>query len=146
MNSMDSRNRSAFEIVADLRLVDGLKLAVLGSHNLDWKETRAMLVKHRSTIVELVGDQPVRLLTGCRDSGAEKAVRFAARDFTTQLAVVFHRAELTYTAKAAEGMMLALLSQEANALLVLSNGAPVCANARSRFVARNKPVFEIEIG
>lgn len=145
-NQMDTRNRNAFEIVEELRKIEGLKLAVLGSHNLNVNDTHKAIVDHWSEITELVGEDPERLLTGCRPSGSEKAVRLAAKEVTGKLAVVFHRADVTYSPKMAQEMMVNLLAQEADALLVLSNGSPVCAEARSRFIARNKKVYEIEVG
>jgi hypothetical protein len=145
---MDTRNRSAFDIVADLRAMKRRPclLAVLGSHAVDAGELAKALRVQWSDIARQVGFSPVRLLTGCADGGAEKAVRLAARGVTGELAVVFHRAEITYGRKAAEEMRDLLLAQEADALLLLAAGKRVCKHARERFGSRGKKVIEIEVG
>lgn len=147
-NRMDTRNRSAHDIVAYLRSIKGRPclLAVLGSHAVDAGELADALRSQWSDITGQVGFEPARLLTGCADGGAEKAVRLAARDVTGELAVVFHRAEITYGRKAAEEMRDLLLAQEADALLLLTVGKRVCRHARERFGSRGKKVIEIEVG
>lgn len=143
MNRMDTRERRADEIFAELRGTKGFKLAVLGSHSLDASAVADALAEKRDVIVELVGDEPVRLLTGCAPAGVEKAARLAAKRFTGKLAVIIHRAELTYGQKPAEKMRDTLLAQESDALLVIGGGNK---HARERFEAHNKKVYEIEIG
>lgn len=146
-NSWDTRNRSAFDIVTDLRSMKKRPclLAVLGSHNVDARELAGALIAQWREIVYTVGFDPVRLLTGCADVGVEKAVRLVSKNVTGKLPVVFHRAEITYGKKAAGGMRDVLLSQEADALLLLTAGKKTCKHARERFGSRGKKVFEVEI-
>jgi len=145
---MDTRNRSAFDIVANLRALKRRPclLAVLGSHRVDAGELSDAFCFSWPAIQAQVGSEPVRLLTGCADGGAEKAVRLAAKSITGKLAVVFHRAEITYGKKPAEEMRDVLLAQEADALLLLTAGKRVCKHARERFGARGKKVIEVEVG
>ena len=147
-NSMDTRNRSAFDIVNDLRSVKKpCLLAVLGTHDVDARALAGALCSPQwSLIVAPIGFTPARLLTGCADVGVEKAVRTAAKNITGKLAVVFHRAEITYGKKAAEEIRDLLLAQEADALLLLTVGRKVCKHARDKFGARGKKVYEIEVG
>lgn len=145
---MDTRNRSAFDVVADLRAMKRRPclLAVLGSHNVDARELAAVLRSQWLAVQARVGFEVVRLLTGCADVGTEKAARLAAKDVTGKLAVVFHRAELTYGKKPAEEMRDTLLAQEADALLLFTTGSKrVCKHARERFSSRGKKIFEIEV-
>jgi hypothetical protein len=142
---MDSRNTSAFDIVAELRKVKGFKLAVLGSHQLDAKKVAHDLFDlRREVITGFVGHEPVILLTGCADVGVEKAARLVAKKLTGRLAVVFHRASFTFGAKKAEEMRDGLLAQEADALLIIGKGK-VCQAAARLFGTFNKKVFEIEL-
>lgn len=143
MNRMDTRERRADEIFAELRGTKGFKLAVLGSHSLDASAVADALLEQRDSIIELVGEKPVRLLTGCAPVGVEKAARLAAKKFTGKLAVIIHRAELTYGKKPAEQMRDILLAQESDALLLLGGGNK---HARDRFSGHGKKVYEIEIG
>lgn len=153
-NQMDSRNRSAALIVHDLRELPGSPLvppgrrllAVLGSHQFDAGKLAEAMRRRWSTFTTVVGFEPVRIVTGCAPSGAEKAARMVARDVTGRLAVVFHRAEITYGRGPAEQMRDVLLAQEADALLVLTTGRKVCAHARDRFRGHGKKVHEIEVG
>ena len=99
-----------------------------------------------SRIKSMFGFEPVRLLTGCANVGAEKAIRLAAKSLTGKLAVVFHRAEVTYGKRAAEEMRDILLAQEATALLLLTTGKKTCKHARDTFSSRGKKVYEVEVG
>ena len=145
-NVLDTRTMRGDEVVAELRKTKGLKLAVLGSHQLDAKAVASALIAQRDAIVDLVGKAPVRILTGCADVGAEKAARLAAKGITGNGAVVFHRPEITYGIKPAEQMRDVLLAQEGDALLLLTDGKKCCKHARDRFTARMKKIYEIEIG
>lgn len=145
-NKMDSRVRSAFDICADLRKISGLKLAVLGSRRLEAKDVRSMLIDQRSTICELVGAEPRRLVTGDLEVGAEKGVRLAAKEFTGKRPVVFHRAEMTYGKKGAENMLYQVLTQHTDALLLLTVGKTICDDAVYLFKANRKKVYEVEVG
>ncbi len=145
-NRMDTRNRSAFDVVADLRKIGSARLlAVLGTHQVDAGATSDALALAWPMIVGLVGFEPVRLLTGCSPSGVEKAVRIFSKSVTGKLAVVFHRAEITYGSKRAEEMRDILLAQEAGALLLVTAGKKVCKHARDMFSSRMKRVYEIEV-
>lgn len=147
-NTMDTRNRSAFDVVGDLRALKRRPclLAVLGSHRVDAGELSDALCLSWSVIQVQVGFEPVRLVTGCADGGAEKAARMAAKSITGKLAVVFHRAEVTYGKKPAEEMRDLLLAQEADALLLLAVGKKVCKHASYLFAVRGKKVYEVEVG
>lgn len=147
MNTFDSRNRSAFEIVKDLRALGTIacRLAVLGSHGLDAKQVSAAIGRSWSDVCDMVGFEPVRLVTGCADIGAEKAVRIIAKDVTGKLAAVFHRAEATYGPKEAERLRDIILAQQCDALLLLTDGGKCCKHARDRFRSLNKKVFELEV-
>lgn len=142
---MDTRERDANVVLADLREAVGIKLAVLGSHNIDAKLSADAIVEHRKAIIAMVGGSPVRLVTSCRPVGAEKAARLAAKRFTGQLAVVFHRAEMTYGIKVADMMANMIIERECSALLILSTGRAACELLSARFKQNKKPVYEIEI-
>jgi hypothetical protein len=146
-NQMDTRNRAADEIFAELRALRSkvggpCVLAVLGSHTVDAQQLADVLRTQWSTLVGNVGFEPKRLMTGCVDVGVEKAVRLAAKSITGKLAVIVHRAELTYGVKPAERMRDTLLAQEADALLLFGGG---CKHARERFWGHGKKVIEIDI-
>jgi hypothetical protein len=147
MNSMDSRNRSAFEIVADLKKLGTVacRLGVLGSHGLDAKQVAGGLVRSWGDVCDMIGFEPERLVTGCVDHGAEKAARLAAKECTGKLAAVFHRAEATYGVKEAERLRDIILAQQCDALLLLTDGGKCCKHARERFGSLNKKVFELEV-
>jgi hypothetical protein len=146
-NQMDTRNRSAFDIVAELRAMKKpCLLAVLGTHNVDASVLRSAVAAQWSRISGMFGFRPARLMTGCAGVGTEKATRLVAKSVTGELAVVFHRAEVTYGKKVAEEMRDLLLAQEADALLLVTTGKKVCQHARERFGSRGKRVFEIEVG
>ena len=144
MNPFDTRNRPAGDVVADLRTLDGLKLAVLGSNDVPAKAAAEAFVEHRRAIVDLIGGRPVRLVTSCRPVGAEKAARLAAKEFTGSPAVVFHRAEITYGVRPADMMANMIIAQEADALVVLTTGSDVCGLVKARFESNGKNVYEIE--
>lgn len=137
-NQMDSRNRSAFDIVADLKKVKGFKLAVLGSHNVDAKTLASALPEAIQQVLNNDWKDPLLVMTGCAPVGVEKAVRLAAKEMTGRSAVVFHRAETVYGPKKAEQMRDVLLAQEADALLIISSGKKTCKHARDRFSSRMK--------
>lgn len=120
-------------------------LAVLGSRNVDAGVLADAMRTQWPQFAAPIGFDPIRLMTGCAEAGVEKAARLAAKSITGKLAVVFHRAEVTYGKKPADEMMASLIAQEADALLILTTGKPICAFARSRFIAWNKKVYEIEI-
>jgi hypothetical protein len=119
---------------------------VLGSHSLDAVQTADALDQQWSAVIELLHFEPVRLVTGCADVGAEKATRLAAKRVTGKLAAVFHRAEATYGIKKAEEMRDVILAQQADALLLLTAGTKVCRHARERFSSLGKKVYELEVG
>lgn len=149
-NRMDSRNRSAFDIVHDLREMGARErarlLAVLGTHHLDASDAADALRSQWSTVVDLIGFEPSRIVTGCGEGGTEKVARLIAKGVTGKLAVVFHRAVFTYGIKHAEEMRDLLIAQESGALLLVMVGKKVCKRARDLFGARMKKTFEIEVG
>jgi len=142
---MDTRNRPAAEIIDDLRAMKGCKLAVLGSLNIDAAASAAAIHVHQKSIIAMIGWHPVRLITGCRPVGAEKAARLAAKRFTGKLAAVIHRAEITYGIRTADMMANMIIEQASDALLILTSGPAVCDLLRARFEQNGKKVFEIEI-
>lgn len=144
-NRMDTREREAGEVLNDLREIAGIKLAVLGSNNINAKLSADAIIEHRTEIVKMIGGMPTRLVTSCRPIGAEKAARLVAKRFTGKLAVVFHRAEITYGPKVADMMANMIIERECSCLLVLSTGKAVCDNLSTRFKQNGKPVYEIEI-
>jgi len=144
-NQMDTRERDANEVIADLREAAGIKLAVLGSQTLAAKLCADAIVEHRKAIIKMIGGTPVRLVTSCRPVGAEKAARLVAKRFTGQLAVVFHRPEMTHGIKVADMMANMIIERECSALLVLSTGRAACELLSARFVQNKKPVYEIEL-
>lgn len=146
-NSMDTRNRSAFDVVKDLRgKFDGhYKVAVLGSHQIDATSLAAVLA---DAVEREVGPhEPFLVVTGCAPVGVEKAARLMAKDYTGRPAVVFHRADIVYGPKKAEEMRDVLLAQEASCLVVVTLGGKkkTCQNLRDRFTARGKKVHVIEV-
>jgi len=147
-NQMDTRNRSGFDVVADLRKLDRRRLlAVLGSHNVPADEVAQSLREQWPQVVGIVGFEPVRLVTGCAPVGAEKAARLVAKSVTGKLAVVFHRADLVYGSKHAEGMRDMMVVQESAALLLLVTAAGKSfKNLRYLFPVNGKKVHEIEVG
>lgn len=146
-NVMDSRNRSAFEIVADLKALGTVacRLAVLGSHDLDATQVSGLLTRSWSDVCDMVGFEPERVVTGCADVGAEKAMRLAAKEATGKLAAVFHRATTQFSVKQAEQVRDIILAQQCDALLLLTDGGKCCKHARERFGSLNKRVYELEI-
>ena len=147
-NQMDTRNRSGFDVVADLRKLDRKRLlAVLGSHSIPANEVAKSLREQWSQVVGMVGFEPVRLITGCAPAGAEKAARLIAKSVTGKLAVVFHRADLVYGPKHAESMRDMLVVQEASVLLLLvTKPGQGLKNMRYLFPANGKKIHEIEVG
>lgn len=148
-NTFDSRNRNAGEIVGDLRALKKKRgepclVAVLGSHAVNVKETTAYLRKAWPSFCSVSGISPARVMTGCADVGAEKAVRVAAKQLTGKLSVVIHRADYMGVS-VAEVMRDTILANEADALLILTNGGRVCRRARELFVERKKPVYELNV-
>lgn len=157
-NQFDTRVRSAHDVVSDLRFMYGLSgpangigrephtlVAILGSNRFSARDAADALVVNWGTVIDQFGFEPMRVLTGCGEVGAEKAARLAAKRLTGRLAVVFHRAELTYGRRQAEEIRDTLLAQEADALLLLTTGSKVCRHARERFSSRGKKVIEVEI-
>jgi hypothetical protein len=146
---MDSRNRSAVEILHDLRVSyssEPCLLAVVGAHELD---AHLLADVFRTRWPQLVAEfkfGPKRVMTGCADVGAEKAARLAAKSVTGKLAIVFHRAEASYGRKGAEKMRDDLLAQEADGLLLVTTRKNrKFTFLRERFAARAKPIVEVEI-
>lgn len=144
-NRMDTRERGADVIVAELRELQGIKLAVLGSNNIPAKAAADAIIDHRKAIIDMIGGSPVRLVTSCRPVGAEKAARLAAKRFTGKLAVVFHRAEMSFGIRNADIMANMIIERESNALLVLSTGKKASELLSARFKQNGKKVYEIEI-
>lgn len=138
-NKWDTRERSAFDIVADLRKhKKANKVAVLGPHDVDASALAEVLP---DAIRSAVGD-PDFILTGCADVGTEKAARLIAKKLTGERAVVFHRAHMVYGFKKAEQMRDILLAQESTSLVVVGT---LNKHARARFRAHGKKVYEVEI-
>jgi len=147
-NQMDSRNRDAKEILADLEAMgrEPCRLVVSGSRALDPEQMADALTEQWSSIVELVGFRPARVVTGCLPVGAEKAARLAAKRVTGKLAVVFHRPDMVHSATAAEMLMNILLSKSGDAALILAtNSKPACTNLRRQFAGWDKRVYQVEV-
>lgn len=149
-NRMDSRNRDAREIVADLDKVGRgpCRLTIAGSRKLDTSAVADALREQWSQIVGLVGFEPKRIVTGCAPEGAEKAARLAARDVTGELAAVFHRSTMTHGPATAEIFLNILLSRAGDALLILApNKKPACAKLRCAFAEHpGKKIYQVEVG
>jgi len=146
---MDSRNRDAKEVLADLVGMGSkpCRLTIAGSNRLDASATAAVLREQWSAIVDLVGFEPRRIVTGCCPAGVEKAARIVAKSVTGKLAAVFHRPELILSVKTAEMLMNIMLSKGGDALLVLARGSkPACANLRQQFIGWQKKVYQVEVG
>jgi hypothetical protein len=145
-NRFDTRNRGADEVFYDLRMMradakSSVVLAVFGSNSVDPRGLARALNAQWSAVVTLVGFQPQRVMTSCRDVGTEKAVRLAAKDVTGKLAVIVHRAEMTYGIKQADEMCCNLVSREADALLMIGGGSKFL---RDRFAGWYKPIHEVD--
>jgi len=148
-NQMDSRNRDAKLIFADLEAMgrEPCRLVVAGSAWLDPGATADALVEQWPAIVELVGFEPRRIITGCAQGGAEKAARLAARRVTGKLAAVFHRPELVYNKKTAEMFMNIWLAKAGDAALILATGSkPTCANLRGSLAEWDRRSYQVEVG
>lgn len=148
-NRMDSRNRDAKEIFADLDALGKkpCRLIVVGAHSLDPRATADALVDQWSSIVDLIGFEPKRIITGCRPVGAEKAARLTAKRVTGKLAAVFHRPELVYNAKAAEMFMNIWLARSGDTALILATGSKMtCANIRASLLEWGKKFYQVEVG
>ncbi len=146
---MDSRVRDAKDVLADLAALGKgrCRLAVVGSHKLSPSETAHALHEQWSSIVELVGFLPKRLITGCAPCGAEKATRLAARFVTGKRAAVFHRPTMVNSAKSAEMFMNILLARSCDAALILAAGTkPACVNLRLQVVDLGKKFYQVEVG
>lgn len=146
---MDSRNREAPAIVADLAAMgsERCRLVVVGSHKLSPGETADALREQWAAIVELVGFEPRRIITGDAPGGAEKAARLVARSVTGKLAAVFHRPELVNSARNAEMFMNILLAKTGDAALILAVGTkPTCANLRRSLGEWEKRTYQVEVG
>lgn len=146
---MDSRNRDAKEILADLAVLgaEPCRLVVVGSHKLDPSDTASALREQWSSIVELIGFEPRRLITGCAPGGAEKAARLLAKQVTGKLAAVFHRPTMVNSAKTAEMFMNILLSRAGDAALILATSAkPTCMNLRGSLAEWDKRSYQVEVG
>lgn len=152
-NQMDSRNRDAKLIFADLDALgrDPCRLIVVGSHKLDHGQLADSLVDQWSSIVELVGFRPKRIITGCAPVGAEKAARLAAKRLTGKLAVVFHRPMFTQagfiqSAKTAEMFMNIWLAKAGDAALILATSSkPTCANLRGSLAEWDRRSYQVEV-
>lgn len=148
-NRMDTRNRDAKEVVADLAAMGSrrCRLVVVGSHNLDASKTAEALREQWSSIVEVVGFSPDRIITGCSPVGAEKAARLVARSVTGELAAVFHRPELVHSIRNAEMFMNVLLAKVGDAALILApSSKPTCANLRRSLGEWDKRTYQVEVG
>ncbi len=148
-NTMDSRNRDARAIVADLVALGEApcRLVVVGSHKLDPSATAEALRDQWSSIVELVGFEPKRIITGCAPGGAEKVARLVAKSVTGKLAAVFHRPELVNSAKNAEMFMNILLARTGDVALILATGTkPTCTNLRRSLGEWGKRSHQVEVG
>jgi predicted secreted Zn-dependent protease len=148
-NTMDSRNRDAKAIIADLAALGegSCRLVVVGSHKLDPSQTASALREQWSSIVELVGFEPKRIITGCAPGGAEKAARLVAKSVTGKLAAVFHRPELVHSAKTAEMFMNILLAKTGDVALILATGTkPTCSNLRHSLGEWRKRSYQVEVG
>lgn len=145
-NKMDSRERDAREIMADLAALgkDPCRLTIVGSHKLDSKQVGVALRAAWGDIVEVIGFTPKRVVTGCAPVGVEKAVRLAAKDLTGKRSVVFHRPLMG--AKNAEMFLNIWLAKAGDALLILAPGTkPASKNLRACFVEWRKPIHQVEI-
>jgi len=148
-NKMDSRNRDAKLIFADLEALgaDPCRLVVVGSHRLDPADTADAIVEQWDAIVGLVGFRPRRIITGCAPVGAEKAARLAAKRLTGKLAVVFHRPELVHSVKNAEMFMNISLAKAGDAGLVLATGSKLThQNLRGSLWEWDKKTYQVEVG
>lgn len=150
-NPMDSRNRDASEIIAAMealgREMAPCRLVIVGSHNLDPRETADALHEQWSAIVGLVGFRVQQVITGCAPAGAEKAARLVAKRVTGRLAVVFHRPDLVHSARDAEMFMNVSLAKTGDAAVVLATSSkPTCANLRRSFAEWGKRVHQVEVG
>jgi hypothetical protein len=151
---MDSRNRDAKLILTDLEALghEPCRLVVVGSHKLDPDRLADSLVEQWSSIVDLVGFRPKRVITGCAPVGAEKAARLAAKRLTSKLAVVFHRPMFTpsgflQTAKTAEMFLNVWLAKAGDAALILATGSkPTCANLRGSLAEWDRRSYQVEVG
>ena len=146
-NRFDTRNRGADEIFYDLRMLRGenqgpVVLAIMGQVEVDASDLARALSSTWSVIVKTVGWQPQRLMTSDRPVGTEKAVRLAAKELTGNLAVVVHRAELTYGIRLADETCCNLLAREADALLYVGRGGKFL---RDRFAGIFKPIHEVSL-
>ncbi len=148
-NSMDSRNRDAKLISADLGAMGRgpCRLVITGSRTLDARQTADALVEQWSTIVGLIGFKPTRLITGCLPVGAEKAARLAAKRLTGKPPAVFHRPELVASVRNAEMFMNVWLARTGDAALILATSQkPTCANLRGSFAEWGKHTYQVEVG
>lgn len=148
-NQMDSRNRDARAVVADLKAMGEhrCRLVVAGSHKLDPVETSWAIREQWPEIVKFLGWRPERIVTGCAPGGAEKAARLAAKGVTGKLAAVFHRPELVHSARQAEMFMNILLSKAGDAALILATGTkPTCTNLRRSMGEWDKRSYQVEVG
>lgn len=149
-NRMDSRNRDAREIVADMDAVGPgpCRLTVAGSRKLDTSAVADALREQWPAIINLIGFQPAWIVTGCAPEGAEKAARLAARDVTGERAVVFHRSTMIHGPATAEIFLNILLSRVGDALLILApNKKPACAKLRCAFAEHpGKKIYQVEVG
>lgn len=131
------------DVIGDLRAHHGMRVAILGSHQIPAGRIAKALDQQWSTIVELLGFEPSMIVTGDADVGAEKAARLVAKKVTGKLATVFHRATTVYPLLQAEAVRDAILAQHTEALLVL--GKKCCKQARKHFHRYKRSVYEIEI-
>jgi hypothetical protein len=153
-NKMDSRNRDAKLIFADLEALgaDPCRLVVVGSHRLDPADTAEALCDSWDELVDLVGFEPKRIITGCAPGGAEKAARLAAKSLTGKPAVVFHRPMFTpsgyiQTTKTAEMFMNISLAKAGDAGLVLATGSKLThQNLRGSLWEWDKKTYQVEVG
>ncbi len=145
-NRFDSRNRDAREIVADLTK-EKRRLAIVGSKNLEQAgRLVAGLRAQWSEIVELVGFEPERIVTGDAIGGAEKAARLLARSVTGKLAAVFHRADLLHRSQS-EMFLNILLARTSDAALILAtSGKPTCMPLRHSLTEWGKKYYQVEVG
>lgn len=148
-NTFDTRNRDAKAVVADLVAMgkERCRLVIVGSHKLDPIKTADALRDQWSTIVELVGFRPGRIVTGCAPGGAEKAARLVAKSVTGKLAAVFHRPELVHSIRDAEMFSNVLLARTGDVALILATSSkPTCTNLRRSLMEWNKGFHQVEVG
>lgn len=149
---MKTLKKGRFDVVLGLAKLDQRRiLAVLGSHNVSVASAASMLVDNWKDVVDMVGFEPVCLVTGCWAGGVEKAARIVARTLTGRTAVVMRRNDdvpgwtSSMGDRAPERWRDIMMAQAATSLLLVTSGNNVCEHVRDRFAGWGKQVHEIEV-